>query len=111
MAGLFELEKRLKAKLALVRPVITEQDLQDLEDFDKEVNAYVGSMTYDVVLRMHSNLAKYNTMYIQAVGKRVINNQMDRHLKVTEDELHVQYNKRAETILQLLTTRLSLALF
>lgn len=111
MAGLYELEQRVKKNLTLVRPKITEQDVKDATEWATEASKYIGSLSIETINRLKANLDKYNAMYIQAVGKCAINNKMDESLNTPADATHIQYNNIVHGALKQLTERLALALF
>lgn len=110
MAGQYELEQRIIKNLELTRPQITEEDVKDATEWALKVNTYIGTLSLDTVNRMHANLEKYNKMYIQAVGKRVINDRIDANLSLPPETPHVMYNRIVENALEQITVRLAIAL-
>lgn len=117
MAGYYELEQKIKENLTLVNPTITTKDVEDATRWARFMNAYIGSLDISVLGRLNANLKKYNAMYIQAVGKELIQTQQDIALHGTTQPTtaegvmpHVIYNQILVNSLKQVTQRLSLAL-
>ena len=112
--GHYELEKQIQQNLMVVRPLITQTDIDEVRQWEKLTNEYLSTLNYDVLNRLNMNLKKYDAMYIQAVGKQSINKRMMQSLGKDADttivDNHAEYNRIIVNALESITQRLALAL-